>query len=91
MQTSKIIEIDGVFIGAAISLPEAQGWRFVSADQRASEADGCTAPTLRDAQMLAKRAFVTSRIRSPSPMPATAVPATPMPAIPLQGGPATIV
>lgn len=61
MQTSKIIEIDGVFIGAAVRLPEAQGWQFVSADWRAREADGRTAPTLYDTQMLARRAFVTSR------------------------------
>jgi hypothetical protein len=64
MQTSKIVEVDGVFIGAAVLLPEAQGWRFVAADQRAYDADGRTAPTLHDAQQLAKRAFFTSRSRA---------------------------
>jgi hypothetical protein len=72
MQTSKVIEIDGVFIGAAISLPEEQGWRFVSADRRTSEADGCTALTLQDTRMLARRAFITHRSRErmdePAPM-----------------------
>jgi hypothetical protein len=63
MQDSKIVEVDGIFIGAAVMLPEAKGWRFVSADIRASQADGCTAPTLADAQVLAKRAFLISRCR----------------------------
>ena len=60
MQTSKIIEIGGVFIGAVISLPGSRGWRFVSADDRTRAADGCTALTLEDAQVLARRAFLTS-------------------------------
>lgn len=60
MQSSKIIEIDGVFAGAAITLPDQSGWRFVSADQRAMQADGCTAPTLQDARMLARRAWFTA-------------------------------
>jgi hypothetical protein len=64
MQTSKIVEVDGVFIGAAVLLPGAQGWRFVAADHRADDADGRTAPTLYGAQQLAKRAFFTSRSRA---------------------------
>ena len=64
MQSSKVIEIDGVFIGAAIRLAEPQGWQFVSADCRTSEADGHIAPTLYDTQMLARRAFVTSRMKA---------------------------
>jgi len=67
MQTSKIVEVDGVFIGAAVRLPEAQGWRFVAADHRADEADGRTAPTLYDTQQLAKRAFFLSRSRGLAP------------------------
>jgi hypothetical protein len=61
MHTSKVVEVDGVFVGAAIMLPESKGWRFVSADRRARDADGCTAPTLHDAQLLARRAFLTAR------------------------------
>jgi len=68
MQTSKIVEVDGIFIGAAILLPEAQGWRFVAADHRADEADGQTAPTLHAAQQMAKRAFF-SRKAQPSLAP----------------------
>jgi hypothetical protein len=62
MQTSKIVEVAGVFIGAAIRLPESQGWRFKAADHRADKADGVTAPTLHDAQMLARRAFLTANV-----------------------------
>jgi hypothetical protein len=65
MQSSRIIEAQGVFIGAAILLPEAQGWRFVSADSRAAGADGCTAPTLRDAGIVARRAFFNALVRDP--------------------------
>jgi hypothetical protein len=67
MHTSKIVEVDGVFIGAAVLLPESQGWRFVAADHRADAADGRTAATLHDAQQLAKRAFFTSRSRALAP------------------------
>lgn len=65
MQNSKVIEVDGIFIGAAIRLPASGGWRFVSADQRTSDADGAIAATLLDTQLLARRAFVTARIRQP--------------------------
>jgi hypothetical protein len=67
MQTSKIVEVDGVFIGAAVLLPESQGWRFVAADHRADAADGRTAPTLNDARQLAKKAFFTSRSHALAP------------------------
>jgi hypothetical protein len=66
MQKSKIVEVDGVFIGAAVMLPESQGWRFVAADHRADDADGRTAPTLHDTQLLAKRAFFASRSGAPA-------------------------
>jgi hypothetical protein len=67
MQKSKIVEIDGIFIGAAVLLPDAQGWLFVAADHRADQADGQTASTLFEAQQMAKRAFFSSR--SPSVIP----------------------
>ena len=59
MQSSKIVEVDGVFVGAAIRLTE--GWQFVSADARASGADGATAATFADAQMLARQAVANAR------------------------------
>jgi hypothetical protein len=69
MQKSKIVEIDGVFIGVAVLLSEAQGWRFVAADDRAAGADGCVAPTLNGAQQLAKKAFFSARSPAASVMP----------------------
>ena len=65
MQKSKVVEVDGVFIGAAVLLPNNKGWRFVAAHARAQEADGVTAPTLHDAQLAARRAYVTSRLHEP--------------------------
>ncbi len=65
MEKSKVVEVDGVFIGAAVLLPNNKGWRFVAAHTRAQNADGMTAPTLHDAQMAAKRAFMTSRLPEP--------------------------
>jgi hypothetical protein len=92
MHTSKIVEVDGVFIGAAIMLPGSQGWRFVAADHRADAADGRTAPTLHDAQQLAKRAFFTSRSQALATTAVTADPASspvlPMP--PAAGFPARV-
>ncbi len=67
MQTSRIIEIDGVFIGAALRLTDDEGWRFVAADHRAGAADGATAATLAEAQLLARRAFIMSRGRTLEP------------------------
>ena len=61
MKTSKIIELNGEFIGAAIMLPERQGWRFVSANQRADGANGRTAPTLQEMRAVARRAFLAAR------------------------------
>lgn len=86
MHTSKIVEVDGVFIGAAVLLPDAQGWRFVAADHRADAADGRTAPTLHDTQQIAKRAFFTSRSRALAPVVEAACAALPMP--PAAGSPA---
>lgn len=63
MQASKVVEVDGVFVGVAVLLSNERGWRFFAADVRAQEADGTTVPTLHDAQLAAKRAFVTSRLR----------------------------
>ncbi len=65
LQTSKVVEVDGIFIGAAVLLPNNKGWRFVAAHARAREADGITAPTLHDTQLVARRAFVASRLQEP--------------------------
>ena len=61
MQTSKVVEVDGTFIGAAILLADSQSWRFVAAHPRAQQADGLTAPTLHETQLAARRAYVSAR------------------------------
>ena len=79
MQGSRVVEIDGVFIGAAVLLPD-KGWRFVATHPRAQEADGIIAPTLHDAQQAAKRAFVTSRLHAAGPPAEAQPPSGPVPA-----------
>ncbi len=75
MQKSKIVEVDGIFIGAGVLLSDAEGWRFVAADHRADEANGCMAPTLHEVQLLAKRAFFSSRSPTGTLRPVAARPA----------------
>ena len=53
-----MIEADGVFLGAAVSLPDAQGWRFVAANDRVGNLHGTIVPTLMDARRLARQAFL---------------------------------
>ena len=57
MQDSRIIEADGVFLGAAIYLPEQQGWRFVAANDGVFTLDGRIVDSLKETQRLAKQAF----------------------------------
>lgn len=72
MQNSKVIEINGIFLGAAIRLPADQGWRFVAADARAVAADGASAETFTDLRSTVRSAFLSS----PTPLPALADAAT---------------
>ncbi len=60
MHTSKVIEVDGIFLGAAVMLPQAQGWRFVAADQRVVPLNGIVAETIEDTRRLARRAYQSS-------------------------------
>ncbi len=61
MHTSRVIEIDGEFVGAAVSLPCQAGWRFVAADDRLGGLTGTVAPTFLDTQRLARAALLASR------------------------------
>ena len=61
MQDSRVIEVDGVFVGAAVALPDAQGWRIVAADQRVGKIDGLVTATIGEAQRLAKQAILAWR------------------------------
>jgi hypothetical protein len=53
MLQSHIIDIDGVFVGAAIRID--RGYRFVAIDFRMEELDSTIWPTLADVQRLARR------------------------------------
>lgn len=53
MLQSHVIDIDGVFVGAAIRLDT--GYRFIATDMRLEELDATTWPSLADVERLARR------------------------------------
>ncbi len=57
MKDSKIIEVNGIFLGAAIMLRDQTGWQVVAANARVAPADGQIAATFHDASALAMRAY----------------------------------
>lgn len=59
MLQSHIIEIDGVFVGAAI--PVDAGFRFVAVDRRVGRLDGSVLPSLRDTARQARSLIITDR------------------------------
>ena len=58
MGDSRVLEVNGVFLGAAVALPNQQGWRLVAANDRLGRFDGCIAATWAEAQRLARQAFL---------------------------------
>ena len=71
MLQSHIIEIDGVFVGAAVRID--RGYRFVAIDFRLEELDSTIWPTLADVQRLARRLYLNFSFASPTtPEPASA-------------------
>ncbi len=52
MFQSHVIDIDGVFVGAAVRLHE--GYRFVATDLRLEEIDGSLWPSLDDVRRVAR-------------------------------------
>ena len=71
MLQSHIIDIDGVFVGAAIRID--RGYRFVAIDFRLEELDSTIWPTLADVQRLARRLYLTGSFAGPTaPEPASA-------------------
>jgi hypothetical protein len=52
MLRSHIIEIDGVFVGAAVHID--RGYRFVATDFRLEDIDSTTWPTLADIRRVAR-------------------------------------
>jgi len=61
MQDSRVIEIEGVFLGAAVALPDDRGWRIVVADPRVRRLEGTVAPSLQDVRRLARQAYQAAR------------------------------
>jgi hypothetical protein len=55
MLQSHIIDIDGVFVGAAIRID--RGYRFVATDFRMEELDSSIWPSLADVQRVARRVY----------------------------------
>lgn len=60
MLQSHPIDIDGVFVGAAMRLD--RGYRFVATNMRLEELDQTIWPTLADVQRLARRLYVTGTL-----------------------------
>jgi hypothetical protein len=58
MGDSRVLEVNGVFLGAAIALPNRQGWRLVAASDRLGRFNGCIAASWPEAQRLARQAFL---------------------------------
>jgi hypothetical protein len=56
MLQSHPIDIDGVFVGAAVRLD--RGYRFIAINMRVEELDQTIWPTLADVQRLARRLYV---------------------------------
>ena len=57
MQDSRIIVLNGIFIGAAVTKRGQNGWQIVAADARVLAAEGKVLPTFQDASELARRAY----------------------------------
>lgn len=65
MLQSHIIDIDGVFVGAAIRLD--RGYRFVATNMRLEELDQTIWPTLADVQRLARRLYLNGSLVETAP------------------------
>jgi hypothetical protein len=63
MLQSHIIDVDGVFVGAAIRID--RGYRFVATDFRLEELDSSIWPTLEDVRRVARRALLAATSAGP--------------------------
>ena len=59
MLQSHVIDIDGVFVGAAVRLHD--GYRFVATDLRLEEIDGSHWPSLDDVRRVARGRLMAGR------------------------------
>jgi hypothetical protein len=67
MLQSHTIDIDGVFVGAAVRLD--RGYRFIATNMRLEELDQTIWPTLADVQRLARRLYLTGTLAAPEAAP----------------------
>jgi hypothetical protein len=67
MIQSHVIDVDGVFVGAAVRLD--RGYRFVATDVRLEDLDATIWPTLADVQRLARRLCTTGGFVAPVASP----------------------
>jgi hypothetical protein len=70
MLQSHVIDVDGVFVGAAVRLDT--GYRFVATDFRLEELDSTIWPTLADVRRLARLIFHTGSVVGSASAPAVA-------------------
>ena len=68
MLQSHIIDVDGVFVGAAIRLD--RGYRFIATNMRLEELDQTIWPTLADVQRLARRLYLNGTLVTRDPLQA---------------------
>lgn len=66
MRNSKILVADGVFVGAAVLLPDQAGWRIVASDDRIAAVDGRVVTALPEAERLVRQTFLSGRGNLPT-------------------------
>jgi hypothetical protein len=71
MIQSHVIDVDGVFVGAAVRLDT--GYRFVATDFRLDELDSTIWPTLADVRRLARRLYLSGSLVAPAPAPTVSI------------------
>jgi len=69
MLQSHIVDIDGIFVGAAVLI--SGGYKFVAVDRRLVGLDGRVLPTLGDLRRAARSAFFSGRVPA-APVPPVA-------------------
>jgi hypothetical protein len=74
MIQSHVIDVDGVFVGAAVRLDT--GYRFVATDFRLEELDSTIWPTLADVRRLARRLYLNGSLVAPPAVAATQIDAS---------------
>jgi len=61
MGKSRVLVVDGVFIGAVVSTPEESGWRIVAAHERIRALDGRMTASVQEAERLARQTYLSTR------------------------------